>query len=488
MRCPRAPPDGTAAPSRNAAPSFPGTGVATTCVPGARTAAQARARSAAVSSCGPPYSHDPAGRRQGDDLDDVRRHLAHVDRLRAPAHRHREHRSASGGVEQEVDEVVELGDPEQGHRQARGEQHLLGGELRAVVAVGDLVDADDRHVDEVPQPVAVDGLDQPPGARDVDLPGIPARVAGRVHDHLGTRRRVLQVPAGREISADAAGAGAPARHLPDRVAGALQWSEESLTQPPGPTGDEYVHVRSLACPASFRQPSLRQDSLVAFHGVLFDWRGTLVVSPTFEGWVAEALRRLGRPADHGTVGEIAARLERAGDDLDAPGMDADPALHRRTYLRVLADLGLDPELVDELYEVESDPAQNPFADDAAPTLRALRDAGLRIGVVSDIHVDIRPSFAAAGLEDAVDVFTLSFEQGVQKPDPEMFTRTLDRPGHRAGRGAHGRRPVASRRRRRRARDRDPAPPAARAIAPSAGCTTSRHSAARPADGDISYRR
>ena len=164
---------------------------------------------------------------------------------------------------------------------------------------------------------------------------------------------------------------------------------------------------------------------MGFRGVLFDWRGTLVVSPTFEGWIAEALRRLGRPADDDAAAEIAARLERAGADLDAPGMDADAALHRRTYLRVLADIGLDRELVTALYEVECDPAWNTFADDAAPTLHALHDAGLRIAVVSDIHVDIRPSFAAAGLERLIDVFTLSFEQGVQKPDPEMFSRTLD---------------------------------------------------------------
>lgn len=164
---------------------------------------------------------------------------------------------------------------------------------------------------------------------------------------------------------------------------------------------------------------------MGFRGVLFDWRGTLVVSPTFEGWIAEALRRLGRPADADTAAEIAARLEGAGADLDVPGTDADAGLHRRTYLRVLDDLGLDRELVTALYEVESDPAWNTFADDAAPTLHALSDAGLRIAVVSDIHVDIRPSFAAAGLEGLVDVFTLSFEHGVQKPDPAMFTRTLD---------------------------------------------------------------
>jgi FMN phosphatase YigB (HAD superfamily) len=161
---------------------------------------------------------------------------------------------------------------------------------------------------------------------------------------------------------------------------------------------------------------------MGFRGVLFDWRGTLVVSPTSEEWTAEALRRLGRPAGEEAVGEIAPRLAQAAADLDAPGTDSDADLHRRTYHRVLRGLGLDGDLVAALYEVESDAAGNVFADDAPETLNALRDAGLRIGVVSDIHVDIRPAFAAAGIP--VDVFTLSFEQGVQKPDPAMFLGTL----------------------------------------------------------------
>lgn len=163
---------------------------------------------------------------------------------------------------------------------------------------------------------------------------------------------------------------------------------------------------------------------MAVRGVLFDWRGTLVVSPTFAGWITEALRRLGRPTERGTVDELAVRLEQAEADLDAPGIDADAALHRSTYLRVLTGLGLDAQLVAALYAVECDPALNPFADDAVAMLRSLENAGLSIAVVSDIHVDIRPAFAAAGLGDVVDVFTLSFEQGVQKPDPVMFTRTL----------------------------------------------------------------
>jgi FMN phosphatase YigB (HAD superfamily) len=162
---------------------------------------------------------------------------------------------------------------------------------------------------------------------------------------------------------------------------------------------------------------------VAFRAVLFDWRGTLVVSPTFEAWAGEALRRLGRPVD--AARDIAARLARAEDELDGPGVDADATLHRDTYLRVLTGLGLDDELVASLYEVESDPAVNVFADDAATTMHRLKDAGLRLAVVSDIHMNIRPAFDAAGLDGVIDVFTLSVEQGVQKPDSAMFTRTLD---------------------------------------------------------------
>jgi FMN phosphatase YigB (HAD superfamily) len=164
---------------------------------------------------------------------------------------------------------------------------------------------------------------------------------------------------------------------------------------------------------------------MVFRAVLLDWRGTLVTTLTAAEWVREAHRRLGRPEDPAQVEEIAARLEEAEDELDAPGVDSDAAGHRHTYLGVLAGLGLDEDLVGALYEVESDPSCNVFADDAAATLHGLKDAGLRVAVVSDIHVDIRPSFAAAGLADCVDVFTLSFEQGIQKPDPRMFLHALD---------------------------------------------------------------
>ncbi|MGY2063921.1 HAD family hydrolase [Blastococcus sp. SYSU DS0619] len=140
------------------------------------------------------------------------------------------------------------------------------------------------------------------------------------------------------------------------------------------------------------------------------------------------------PAAHGPAGQVAAiasSLRAAEEELDGPGVDSDAGVHRRTYRRVFARLGLDDALAESLYAVESDPFRNAFATDVPETLRALRAGGLRLAVVSDVHVDIRPAFAAAGLDGCVDVFTLSFEQGLQKPDPRMFTRTLDALGVRA---------------------------------------------------------
>lgn len=159
--------------------------------------------------------------------------------------------------------------------------------------------------------------------------------------------------------------------------------------------------------------------------MLFDWRGTLVTTLSEREWAEEALRRLGRQPPPSDVEALVAVLTHAEPALDPPGVDTDAELHRRTYTSVLRDAGLDDGLVEALYAVESDLSLNRFADDAGPTLRAIAAAGLGIAVVSDIHVDIGPAFAAAGIADVVDVFTLSFEQRQQKPDPRLFLAALD---------------------------------------------------------------
>jgi HAD superfamily hydrolase (TIGR01549 family) len=66
----------------------------------------------------------------------------------------------------------------------------------------------------------------------------------------------------------------------------------------------------------------------------------------------------------------------------------------------------------------------PYAD-AEPVMRELKQAGIRIGVVSNIGWDIRGSFRHHGLDQFVDSYALSFEHGEEKPDPAFFRRACD---------------------------------------------------------------
>jgi HAD superfamily hydrolase (TIGR01509 family) len=160
--------------------------------------------------------------------------------------------------------------------------------------------------------------------------------------------------------------------------------------------------------------------------VIFDWRGTLVVTPPEVEWCRMALARSGRPDDDASATALLAQILDAPDveRLSAAGVDTSAAVHRSAYAAVFREAGVDDDLAEALYDVESDAGLNPFADDVAETLATITRAGIRIAILSDIHFDIRPAFAAAGLHDLVDVFVLSFERGLMKPDPAFFAECL----------------------------------------------------------------
>ncbi|WP_312845641.1 HAD-IA family hydrolase [Streptomyces sp. WAC00469] len=61
-------------------------------------------------------------------------------------------------------------------------------------------------------------------------------------------------------------------------------------------------------------------------------------------------------------------------------------------------------------------------------LRTLRERGVKVGVVSDIGWDLRPVFREHGLGPYVDTYVLSYEHGVQKPDPRLFEKACTRLG------------------------------------------------------------
>jgi HAD superfamily hydrolase (TIGR01509 family) len=166
-----------------------------------------------------------------------------------------------------------------------------------------------------------------------------------------------------------------------------------------------------------------------FRAVLFDWRGTLVDDPPHEWWVREALLRAGRAADGARVDELSDALRRASELPEVKegeaGCDCSFAAHRAWSLMYFRLAGLDDALALALYDLDLDPTSHPFYSDTAAVLRELHERGCRVAVVSDIHFDLRPEFAAAGFGGLVDAFVLSFEHGVQKPDRRIFEIALD---------------------------------------------------------------
>lgn len=180
----------------------------------------------------------------------------------------------------------------------------------------------------------------------------------------------------------------------------------------------------------------------ALDTVLFDAGGVLVhVDYAFVVALA---------ADHGVAidparmphGDAAARhavdrrlLQRgAGDDSDAarvPGY----------FEALLAGAGVADEVARELatHVQEAHHAENlwrvPY-EDAAETLAGLRAAGLSTAVVSNADGRVRALLEAAGLLAHLDYVIDSHEEGVEKPDPEIFRRAVARSGTEAGRAVY----------------------------------------------------
>ncbi|MFF4763087.1 HAD family hydrolase [Streptomyces sp. NPDC001292] len=169
--------------------------------------------------------------------------------------------------------------------------------------------------------------------------------------------------------------------------------------------------------------------------VLFDFSGTLFRVESCESWLRAVLDEAELTLEERELVRTARALEEAGA---LPGgsppvrmpeeaarlwenRDHSVALHRATYTALSRRVPLpDPALHDALYDRHmTPPAWAPYPD-AAEVLRTLHERGVGVGVVSNIGWDLRPVFRAHGLDAYVDTYALSYEHGVQKPDPRLF--------------------------------------------------------------------
>jgi len=168
--------------------------------------------------------------------------------------------------------------------------------------------------------------------------------------------------------------------------------------------------------------------MTGVRGVLFDWGDTLFSPPDAGQVIVNAAAERGVRIDPQNARALWAEMWEAGKTPEelAKGRDLSPGAHREVWTTLFerANAAV-PGVASALYDRVMDPrAWIPYPD-TAPTLRALRGRGVRIGIVSNVPQDLRPIFAAHGLADLVDAFTHSFEVGAEKPDPAIFLRACE---------------------------------------------------------------
>lgn len=165
-------------------------------------------------------------------------------------------------------------------------------------------------------------------------------------------------------------------------------------------------------------------------------------------WLSGTLAAAGIEVGEEELAHFAALLHASGGqpgghagDVDVPPQlvelwerrDLVPADHRTVYTELMRQADLPwPGIESLLYDRHWLPqAWRPYPD-TSEVLTSLKERGIPVAVLSNIAYDVRPVFRHHGLDGLVDGYVLSYEHGVQKPDPEIFRRACELLGHPPG--------------------------------------------------------
>lgn len=160
-------------------------------------------------------------------------------------------------------------------------------------------------------------------------------------------------------------------------------------------------------------------------GVIFDFHNTLVQAESLFRWLLRAVEDANHPDT--PVDEIVPVLRevwsRASARYPDGAWDLDPLLHRQAFEEVLVQESPCPAAVaSALYD--SMPGCWAAVEGAIPLLESLVLRGIRLAIVSNIGMDIRPRLEELGMLRFFDTIVLSCEVRLVKPDPRIFERAV----------------------------------------------------------------
>jgi putative hydrolase of the HAD superfamily len=99
------------------------------------------------------------------------------------------------------------------------------------------------------------------------------------------------------------------------------------------------------------------------------------------------------------------------------------------YHDMIDHLGLDDDEAPEiLYKTFSNPANYALYDDVMSTLDAMRDRGLKLGIISNFESWLRNMLEHLGIIDRFEVIAISGDLQLEKPDPRIFKWAMQEAG------------------------------------------------------------
>ena len=107
--------------------------------------------------------------------------------------------------------------------------------------------------------------------------------------------------------------------------------------------------------------------------------------------------------------------------------DLSPALHRSVFSEVMkTHFEINEELSECLYDTMADGWI--AYEDTLPTLRAIQEKKLRMGIISNVGFDIRPVLERENMSEFFESVVLSCEMDEVKPSRAIFVKALDELG------------------------------------------------------------
>lgn len=162
--------------------------------------------------------------------------------------------------------------------------------------------------------------------------------------------------------------------------------------------------------------------MTMLRAVLFDFSDTLFWRNGGER-LAALLRDLDTHVDSAELARVwdSVKLESVTPAELLKGRDRSSEAHRRCWTELLRPFNeFHPEAAEIVYRDQPNPVGWRAFEETAEVLQTLHSRGVPIGIVSDIGWDLRPVFEHHNVARFVTTWVLSYEHGIEKPDPLLF--------------------------------------------------------------------